>query len=118
MGKGKNWTKKEELWLAENWGTVSLEGICNHLGRSLNAIKVRVSRMGLPPYLQSGEYVTMHQLILALGKYADVEEARDAFCDLFSALGGGASYYEMPDSVLFHGQREKKDARTKRRGGS
>lgn len=67
MGKGKNWTKKEELWLAENWGTASLEGICNHLGRSLNAIKVRVSRMGLPPYLESGEYITMHQLILALG---------------------------------------------------
>lgn len=67
MGLGKNWTKAEEEYLAENWGTVSLDGICEHLGRSRNAIKVRVARMGLGPFWDSGDYVTLHQLIQALG---------------------------------------------------
>lgn len=62
--------------------------------------------------------LSMDKPLLTLGKYADDAEAQDAFQDLFSALGGGAAYYEMPDSVLFHGEREKKDARTKRKGGS
>ena len=65
--KNKKWTPKEEEYLAENWGHVSIAGLCQHLGRTENAIKVRVSRLGLGPYLESGEYVTMHQLILAIG---------------------------------------------------
>ena len=53
--------------MAEAWGTMSVNGICRKLNRSRNAIMVRVNRMGLPPYFESGEYVTMHQLILSLG---------------------------------------------------
>lgn len=67
MRHHKPWTPEEEEYLAEKWGTVSWARLCEHLGRTENAIKVRVSRMGLGPYLESGEYVTMHQLILALG---------------------------------------------------
>ena len=67
MRQHKPWTPEEEEYLAENWGHVSFPGLCKHLGRTQSAVIVRVRRMGLAPYLESGEYVTMHQLILSLG---------------------------------------------------
>lgn len=67
MGKARNWTPEEEAWLSDNWGHLTVTGICKKLNRSRNAIMVRVNRLGLPPYFDSGEYVTMHQLVLALG---------------------------------------------------
>ena len=67
MGRGKNWTPEEEAWLREKWGSVSIDGICKHLNRTKAAIMVRVNRLGLPPFLECGEYVTMQQLVIALG---------------------------------------------------
>ena len=67
MGLGKKWTAEEEHYLSEAWGTTSIDGICKRLNRSKNAIMVRVNRLGLAPFLESGEYISMHQLILALG---------------------------------------------------
>ena len=61
------WTEEEEDILREIWGTMSIPGICRKLDRSRNAVMVRVNRLGLPPYLESGEYITLHQLSLALG---------------------------------------------------
>lgn len=66
LGK-RTWTAEEENYLRENWGTVTIDGICRHLNRTKNAIMVRVHRLGLPPYLESGEYITLHQLSRALG---------------------------------------------------
>lgn len=66
LGK-RNWTPNEEQYLRENWGTVTVDGICKHLNRTKNAIMTRVHRLGLPPYLESGDYITMRQLSLALG---------------------------------------------------
>lgn len=66
LGK-RNWTASEENYLRESWGTVSIDGICKHLRRTRNAVVVRVNRLGLPPYLESGEYVTFQQLVQALG---------------------------------------------------
>ena len=63
----RRWTPEEEQKLCESWGTVSVSGICKNLGRSRNAIMVRANRLGLSAFFESGEYVTMHQLILALG---------------------------------------------------
>lgn len=63
----KHWTPEEEEYLAENWGHISFAGLSKHLGRSENAIILRVRRMGLAPYLESGEYITLHQLSLAMG---------------------------------------------------
>ena len=62
--------------------------------------------------------VSMDKPLLTIGKYADDAEAKDAFKDLFAALGGGAAYFEMPDSVMFHQERAAHDARTRRKGGS
>lgn len=67
MGLGRNWTPEEEAYLQDNWGTISVNAICKKLNRSRDAIMVRVGRLGLPPYFESGEYITMHQLVLALG---------------------------------------------------
>ena len=66
LGK-RTWTAEEEDYLRESWGTVTVDGICRHLNRTKNAIMVRVHRLGLPPYLESGTYITLHQLSLALG---------------------------------------------------
>ena len=46
---------------------MTVAGLCKKLNRSKNAVMVKVNRLGLPPYLESGEYITMRQLILALG---------------------------------------------------
>ncbi len=67
MGRNRNWIAKEDEYLTENWGSVSIDSICKHLKRSRNAINVRVQRLGLPPFLECGEYVTMNQLLIALG---------------------------------------------------
>lgn len=66
LGK-RTWTAEEENYLRESWGTVTVDGICHHLNRTKNAVMVRVQRLGLPPYLESGEYITFQQLILAMG---------------------------------------------------
>ena len=53
-----------------------------------------------------------------LGRYADVREAQEALGELLVALAGGQTCFTLPDSTLYHGERIKKDARVKRRGGS
>ena len=67
MGIGKNWTKQEDEYLAENWGTVSVATLAKNLGRSENAIMVRKNRLGLGAFLESGDYVTWNQLLKAIG---------------------------------------------------
>lgn len=54
---------------------------------------------------------------VTIGKYANYREAVDAFHGLFTCIKSGSDY-EMPDSVLFHGEKWKRDARTTRKGGS
>lgn len=67
MGKAKNWTQEEKDYLAENWGTVSINGLCRHLGRSVNGILCMKNRLGLGAFLDSGDYVTFYQLCRAIG---------------------------------------------------
>lgn len=65
MGIGKNWTKQEEEYLTENWGTLSVATIAKNLGRSENAIVVKKCRLGLGAFLESGDYVTWNQFQIA-----------------------------------------------------
>lgn len=65
--KNKPWTKEDEDYLSANWGTKSVDAICRNLGRTKNAVLIRVHKLDLPPFLESGEYVTMNQLLKALG---------------------------------------------------
>lgn len=62
MGQNRNWTAEEETYLAEHWGHITIAGLCKALNRSKNAILVRVHRIGLPPYYESGDYVTVNAL--------------------------------------------------------
>lgn len=61
----RRWTKEEEAYLEEKWGSFSIETICKNLGRSKNAIMCRVQRLGLAPFYESGDYVTLNQLYKA-----------------------------------------------------
>ena len=66
MGQQRNWTKQELSYLQNNWGAISITGIANHLNRSVNAVKIKAVRMGLGSFLQSGDYITLNQLMLAI----------------------------------------------------
>lgn len=68
MGSGKNWTKQEDEYLIEKWGTVSVKYIAQKMNRSVNAINCRKNRLELGAFLENGEYITWNQLSLALGK--------------------------------------------------
>lgn len=55
---------------------------------------------------------------VTLGRYKEEKEASSALGELYAALIGGQSGFDMPESRLFAEEYIKKDARTKRRGGS
>ena len=55
---------------------------------------------------------------VTIAKYEDMREAKEAMAELFDALAGGQKYYTMPDSRKYHEEKIKKDARTRRKGGS
>ena len=55
---------------------------------------------------------------VTLGRYKDKKEAHGVLSELFVALYGGQCGFTMPDSVLYFEEHPKKDARTKRKGGS
>jgi hypothetical protein len=63
----KPWTNEEKEYLQDKWGTVSMPGIGNKLGRSVEAIRIKAQKLGLQGHLQAGEHVSFNQLLLALG---------------------------------------------------
>ena len=67
MGAGRKWTQEECDYLQDKWGTVSLKTIAKKLNRSENAVLIKVSRLGLGAFLDSGEYVTWNQFLKTLG---------------------------------------------------
>lgn len=67
MKRVRRWTPEEYEYLIENWGNKSLRTIANHLNRSPNAVKIKVDRLGLGAFLDSGDYITFNQLLNALG---------------------------------------------------
>lgn len=73
LGLGSNkleykrvWTEEEENYLADNWGAISVKTIAKNLNRTENAILVRVARLGLGPFLDNGDYITLNQLRVEL----------------------------------------------------
>ncbi len=66
MSKHRPWTTAEEAYLSEQWGQLSVPALCKALNRSEHAIMVRVNRLGLPPFLENGEYITLNQLLQAV----------------------------------------------------
>lgn len=43
----KQWTKEEELFLEERWGSQSIKTIATHLDRSFDSVKQKAQRMGI-----------------------------------------------------------------------
>lgn len=54
------------MYLQESWGTVSIPTIAKNLGRTPSAIVNRAHRIGLGAVLESGDYVTLNQLLIAV----------------------------------------------------
>jgi len=66
MGLGRTWSQQDETYLSDNYGTISIKTLAKNLDRSENSILVRKVRCGLGRFLESGEYVTYSQLLMAL----------------------------------------------------
>lgn len=69
LTKGNNrWSEEEKQYLEENWGKYSIPNIANKLGRTVNGVKLKAYKMGLGNFLEAGDYITLHQFIVAIGK--------------------------------------------------
>ena len=62
----KKWKPEEDYYLEEKWGTVSLKTISKNLGRSENAVIVRVARLGLGPALLNCEQISWNVFVKTL----------------------------------------------------
>lgn len=62
----KRWTAEEQEYLKEAWGRASIPAIAKKLGRTVEAVKIRASRLKLGAVLEAGDYVTLNQLMLTL----------------------------------------------------
>ena len=67
MGIKPNWKENEIEYLVDNWGIKNIKSISKELNRSENAIIVKARKMKLGAFLDSGDYVTLNQLMNALG---------------------------------------------------
>lgn len=67
MGKARNWNDEDKDYLSDNWGTVSMPTLMTKLNRNKNSILIMVQRLDLGAFLDSGDYITFNQLLLALG---------------------------------------------------
>lgn len=62
------WSKEEIDYLENAWGQVSMPSIASHLGRTVNAVKVKAVRLGLGAHIHGGVRITFYQLCKAIGK--------------------------------------------------
>lgn len=58
----RKWTAEDDEYLSSSWGTTSIPSIAKHLERTVSAIMNRVQELGLPPWLESGEYISLNAL--------------------------------------------------------
>lgn len=59
------WTPEELSYLRDNWGMVTMKALCKKLNRTEAAILVKRQRLGLGRFLENGDYITLHQLLMA-----------------------------------------------------
>ena len=67
MGAGRNWKPEEKEYLSEHWGKQTIPTLCKNLNRPEGGIINMARRLHLGSFYESGEYITMHQLVVALG---------------------------------------------------
>lgn len=56
--------------------------------------------------------------VVTLGRYKTLGEARGVFSQLIAAFSGDCAVFDMPPSLYYSEQCQKRDARTRRKGGS
>lgn len=67
MGQARNWTKEERERFEEEWGLYSLPTMAKRFNRSINAIKIKQHRWGLPDLIHASEFITLNQFIEEFG---------------------------------------------------
>ncbi|WP_195615494.1 hypothetical protein [Intestinimonas butyriciproducens] len=65
--RGKDWTQKELDYIAEVWGEKTIPQIARHLGRSINAVKIKANRLGYAGQMKYGEMMTARKVSELLG---------------------------------------------------
>lgn len=63
----KRWTQQDVDYLSNSWGNVPITSIAKKLERSIDAVKLKACKMKLGAFLDSGDYITYNQLLIALG---------------------------------------------------
>ena len=62
----RTWKPEELQYLEENWGVKSVPAIAKALNRTVNGVTIKAQRLGLGSVLMAGDYITLHQLQLAV----------------------------------------------------
>ncbi|GAA4827856.1 hypothetical protein GCM10023310_00650 [Paenibacillus vulneris] len=68
MGRGKSWTPQETEFLQDRWGTLSIKAIAKQLGRNINSVKLKASKIGLGDPRMNFDGITVCQLGKALNR--------------------------------------------------
>lgn len=66
--KVKSWSDEHLDYLLDNWGSKSISVIAENLNRTVYAIMNKARRNKLGSFLDSGDYITLNQLFIALGR--------------------------------------------------
>lgn len=64
--KKKMWSEKDDAYLQDKWGTVSIGRLAKVLGRSENAVVVRAQRIGCGAHLAGDSRISLNQLLYAI----------------------------------------------------
>ena len=64
---GRRWTQEELDTLESMLGTFTVASIAKKLGRSFDAVNIKLNRMGLVGFEKSTDMLTMNQVCLMLG---------------------------------------------------
>ena len=80
----RNWSEEEINYLYDKWGVSSIPAIAKHIGRSIDGVKSKATKLGLGRFTHSGDYITFHQFLIAIGKgngtsYMAMRLERDGF---------------------------------------
>ena len=75
MGQARTWTEEDKFYLEEKWGSTPIPQLALDLDRTENAVIQKAYRMGLGPFLDSGNYITLNQLMKAIG----IEKGVDSY---------------------------------------
>lgn len=62
------WPQEKEDILIASWGNVSISSLVKSLDKTPVAIMNKVKRLGLGAFLDNGEYITINQFFIAIGR--------------------------------------------------